>query len=242
MSRGGPFLEVTTPHLYGMRIPVGGGATTIGRGADAGTVLGDPSVSRRHAVIEVHSGRLVVRDLNSSNGTYVNGRRISGPVPVDEGDTVAFGNVETHLVMTAAPTGRGPVFNVRDQVAGRIDNIGGNQYNYEIQRESFLAEIAARKSWGRWLVTLGFVLNFAGFGLFAYGIIDFIQSIPSTTIDTPPSEVSLFGPDVGGMPLGIIGFAIAGIGMFMLIAGIVFHVSAAARRRQLERSTAPGRY
>ncbi|WP_433065223.1 FHA domain-containing protein [Dactylosporangium sp. CS-033363] len=230
------FLEVMGHGGNGLRIPVGGGPTTIGRAS----VLNDPSVSRVHAAIEVHGGRLVVRDLNSSNGTYVNGRRITGPVPVGEGDIVAFGQVETQLVTTAAP-----VYNVRDQHAGgSIHNVAGNQYNnYEVQRESFLAEIAARKSWGRALVWLGILANVVGFGMFAYGVIGFIQAIPDVTIDTPQSEVpSPFGPDAGGVPLGIIGFAIAGVGGFLLIVGIIFHVSAAARRRKMDQTLRPRRY
>ena len=49
----------------------------IGRSADAGVRLGDPTVSRRHCEIEEMEGILVVRDLGSRNGTYVNGHRIA---------------------------------------------------------------------------------------------------------------------------------------------------------------------
>jgi pSer/pThr/pTyr-binding forkhead associated (FHA) protein len=48
----------------------------IGRSADTGVRLGDPTVSRHHCVIEEMEGLLVVRDLGSTNGTYVNGQRV----------------------------------------------------------------------------------------------------------------------------------------------------------------------
>jgi len=49
----------------------------IGRSVDAGVRLSDPTVSRRHCGIEEMEGVLVVRDLGSRNGTYVNGYRIT---------------------------------------------------------------------------------------------------------------------------------------------------------------------
>ena len=50
---------------------------TIGRSADVGVHLDDQTVSHRHCEIEEVQGILVVRDLQSRNGTYVNGRRVT---------------------------------------------------------------------------------------------------------------------------------------------------------------------
>ena len=57
----------------------------------ADLVLDDPGVSRRHARVLADAGALVVEDLGSSNGTYVNGERISGPVEVASGDELQLG-------------------------------------------------------------------------------------------------------------------------------------------------------
>jgi hypothetical protein len=241
-SSGWPFLEITTPHLSGVQIPLGAGRTTIGRGAGSSAILHDDTVSRRHAEIELHGGGITLRDLDSRNGTYLNGARISGPVAVNAGDVIAFGSVQAHVVAVAEQS-RAPTYDIRDQRAERISNVGGNQYNYEIQRESFLADIASRKTKGRWLVTVGFLCLAAGFGLFAYGVISFIQAVPDIDLGTPPSEApSPLGPDVGGIPLGAIGFALATIGTFTLVAGIVVHVGAAARLRQVEKTRWSGPY
>ena len=51
--------------------------TTIGRGADVQVRLDNPYVSRCHCQIDEMEGVLVVRDLASKNGTYVNGCRIT---------------------------------------------------------------------------------------------------------------------------------------------------------------------
>jgi hypothetical protein len=64
---------------------------TIGRSPDADVVIDDPYASEFHARVEIHDGGALVHDLGSTNGTYVNGRRISVPTPAGRGDTVQIG-------------------------------------------------------------------------------------------------------------------------------------------------------
>ncbi len=65
---------------------------TIGREAGNGIVLSEEiTVSRRHAQLMRQNGELIVQDLGSTNGTFVNGQRISVPTPLHVGDTVQFG-------------------------------------------------------------------------------------------------------------------------------------------------------
>jgi hypothetical protein len=71
--------------------------------ATADLVIPDPGVSRRHARVQAQNGDVIVEDLGSSNGTYVNGHRISGPVEVGAGDELQVG--DTLLgVQRGAPT------------------------------------------------------------------------------------------------------------------------------------------
>jgi FHA domain/Protein of unknown function (DUF3662) len=65
--------------------------TRIGRSEESGIVLLDPSVSRAHAVVEVAAGEAIVRDLGSTNGTFVNGRRVEAEA-LRDGDELRFGN------------------------------------------------------------------------------------------------------------------------------------------------------
>jgi hypothetical protein len=68
------------------------GELVLGRDqASADLVIDDPGVSRRHARVLADGGGVVVEDLGSSNGTYVNGERISGPVEVGADDEVQVG-------------------------------------------------------------------------------------------------------------------------------------------------------
>jgi CheY-like chemotaxis protein len=63
----------------------------IGRGTDCDLQLVDPALSRRHCRLDWRDGRLVVDDLHSRNGTLVNGRKITEPSPLAEGDQLRMG-------------------------------------------------------------------------------------------------------------------------------------------------------
>ncbi len=65
--------------------------TTVGTDSANRIALPDASVSRRHAVIRLRDGRHVLRDLELTNGTFVNGRRIRSPIALADGDRVRFG-------------------------------------------------------------------------------------------------------------------------------------------------------
>jgi hypothetical protein len=77
-------------HESGSRYDVGEGAT-LGRG-DVEIVLEDPFASSRHARIERQGGVMVLEDLGSTNGTYLNDELLAGPQPLHSGDRVRIGD------------------------------------------------------------------------------------------------------------------------------------------------------
>ena len=73
----------------GNRIEVPAGGLLLGRAAGSAGHLGDdPALSRWHARIDLAGQELVVEDLASTNGTLLNGQRISGRQPVRPGDVI----------------------------------------------------------------------------------------------------------------------------------------------------------
>ena len=66
-------------------------ATMIGRQPDSTVYLESLAVSRHHAVISCQDGQYFVEDQGSSNGTFVNGQRVAGRVPLTERDTLQVG-------------------------------------------------------------------------------------------------------------------------------------------------------
>lgn len=65
----------------------------IGRGDDSDIAIPDGSISRKHAVLEVGVDSLMVEDLGSSNGTFVNGTRVARE-PLEDGDQLRFGSID----------------------------------------------------------------------------------------------------------------------------------------------------
>jgi hypothetical protein len=63
----------------------------IGRSRDCDVVLSDQNVSRRHAEVRPSGGKWIVKDLGSTNGVKVNGRRIQGAQSLKPGDTIELG-------------------------------------------------------------------------------------------------------------------------------------------------------
>lgn len=70
---------------------------TIGRALDNDVILDDRSVSRYHAQIREAGGGLVVVDLQSTNGTFVNGQRVLGPARLRDRDTLMIGGVSLRV-------------------------------------------------------------------------------------------------------------------------------------------------
>ncbi|MEU3981055.1 DUF1707 and FHA domain-containing protein [Streptomyces sp. NPDC026672] len=77
--------------------PSGGHPLRIGRDPASGLRLNHETVSRVHAELSHQGGFWVLRDLGSTNGTTVNGRRVIGAAVVREGDQVGFGRVSFRL-------------------------------------------------------------------------------------------------------------------------------------------------
>ncbi|MGZ6187081.1 MAG: FHA domain-containing protein, partial [Candidatus Binataceae bacterium] len=65
---------------------------TVGTAASNDLQLDEPTASRRHAALERRGGRWHVADLGSTNGTYINGRRVTAPTPLQRGDELRFAN------------------------------------------------------------------------------------------------------------------------------------------------------
>jgi pSer/pThr/pTyr-binding forkhead associated (FHA) protein len=76
---------------------------TIGRAPSNDIVLTDGRVSARHAQIERQGNRASIRDLQSTNGTYVNGQRIADAHPLAPGDTIRLGRTAWVVEAAQAP-------------------------------------------------------------------------------------------------------------------------------------------
>src|SRR5436190_6449110 len=85
--------RATLENRDGPPVSLGPDPVLIGRDAQNDLVLDDRRVSRKHAEVRLRLGRYTLYDLQSTNGTYVNGRRVAEMV-LSDGDRVAIGGVE----------------------------------------------------------------------------------------------------------------------------------------------------
>lgn len=73
------------------RIPLHSLPAVIGRLAPADVVLEGTTVSRRHCKLDLIDGKARLTDLGSTNGTFVNGARLTGPTPLEDGASIGVG-------------------------------------------------------------------------------------------------------------------------------------------------------
>jgi Protein of unknown function (DUF3662)/Inner membrane component of T3SS, cytoplasmic domain len=92
-------LVVREPAAGSRRVRLDGPLVRIGRGGENQVILADPKVSRHHGELRVRRGTLIYRDLGSTNGSLVNGTRIT-EMAVGLGDRIEVG--DTTIVVESA--------------------------------------------------------------------------------------------------------------------------------------------
>jgi hypothetical protein len=75
----------------GATFPLASDQLIIGRDAASGVAINDAEVSRQHARLTFQGGKYVLEDLGSTNGTFVNGQRLTGATVLKSGDVVSLG-------------------------------------------------------------------------------------------------------------------------------------------------------
>ena len=121
-------LTVLTGSAAGQLYRCSKAAVELGRAPDSDIKIDDDGVSRRHARIRADTGRAWVSDLDSRNGTFVNGERITGEVELHDGDKLQVGrgtvlrfglqddldeSFHEHLLASALRDGATRLFNKR---------------------------------------------------------------------------------------------------------------------------------
>lgn len=74
------------------------GDFSVGRSQECGLPLDDEKVSRRHALFHVAADELTIEDLESRNGVFVNGERVTARHRLHHGDVILIGKQEIHVI------------------------------------------------------------------------------------------------------------------------------------------------
>lgn len=85
-------LVITSGPKAGLELPLGNEPMTIGRSSESGLVIRDDYTSSHHARLLLRGDTWIIQDLDSTNGTFLAGARVSGaPVPISIGDAIKVG-------------------------------------------------------------------------------------------------------------------------------------------------------
>jgi hypothetical protein len=95
-------LVVLSPGMTGRTQELSAQRTTIGRAEDNSFQIAEPSVSSHHCEVLLGSGAVVVRDLGSTNGTYIGGEKVAEQT-LKPGQILRLGQVELRLETDGAP-------------------------------------------------------------------------------------------------------------------------------------------
>jgi len=102
-----PVIQITRENTLLSEVTIAGGSATIGRGPENDIRLGDITVSRFHARIHREaSGKVRIEDNNSTNGVYLNDRRITGSAPLAHGDEIKIGAYVLTYLDSRTPAGQ----------------------------------------------------------------------------------------------------------------------------------------
>jgi pSer/pThr/pTyr-binding forkhead associated (FHA) protein len=104
VTEGGSIhLVVEHPHSLPRLVAVTASSLLVGRGRECAIVLDDEQVSREHAMFLIDGDRVVIRDLGSHNGTYVNGAAVVGDITLSDDDLVSIGRARLAIRRNWSP-------------------------------------------------------------------------------------------------------------------------------------------
>lgn len=197
----------------------------LGREEAADIRLPFDGVSRRHATLDATGPAVVLVDLQSRNGTWVNGRRLDGPIVLRHGDLLTVGPVRLRYVDAAAagePGGRPPrragsgdaYTAERDQFIAARDQNWNQTVN--VLGEDATDEIFEGRGPGRVIAIVGMVVALAGFAWAGYTFF---------------TLATYQGPDIPEFPPQF-GYAFAMFALGGILAAIGGGMSRARRRRE----------
>jgi len=122
-------LVVTDGPNVGKAYPLQGMVCTLGRSADNTVVFDSARVSRHHVQIRLLATGAVAEDLGSTNGTWVNGRRLVEPVTLSPGDEI---RVADYITLEYAVSDPGAAATLVGDIAGGSTQVmGGDAFAYE---------------------------------------------------------------------------------------------------------------
>jgi hypothetical protein len=228
-SLGGLLLEQARPPSS-RRWLLDGDRMTIGRDPSSAIHVDDTSLSRHHADLVRNGRSWSIIDARSTNGTFVNGRRVNEAL-LQAHDVLRLGQVE----LVVRQPGPGPQDRQVNAVTydvgwqqGNISNVAGDQSNY--YHESNFRYIASRRGRARLLIVSGILLFLAGSGLAFFDVLNVDRTIVNSINSQSPNPPHI-PPEL--IPLIGIGAFMDLLGIALFIFGLIVRSGAKKEARRL---------
>jgi pSer/pThr/pTyr-binding forkhead associated (FHA) protein len=133
-------LQVVRGRSASTTLKLNDNVTSLGRHDDCVIRIKSSQVSRRHCELFEVGGQLMLRDLGSSNGTYVNGKRVAGEQPVKHGDELTVGAVTFRVAKLGQPASALPASPASQPKAGDTAVVDAVEVNDADDGEEFEME------------------------------------------------------------------------------------------------------
>lgn len=178
---------------------------TIGRLSHNDIVIDDQSVSRSHATLIINGSDYSVRDMGSSNGTFINGMRINGLSNLNENDILKVGNELVPWMNYITMSGSKEVHAASAQ----------NQNAQNVGQEKL-----PNSSGALTLGILGLIFSLGLFGIIFNILAIALGSGATSRYKTEPGKYteSSYNQAKAGKVMGIIGLGLFGLGLILIIA------------------------
>ncbi|MCI0343034.1 MAG: FHA domain-containing protein, partial [Planctomycetales bacterium] len=103
-----PKLVAESGQFQGAEYPLASAPVVLGRLPQNDIQVNDNKASRRHTRLQPQGADWFVEDLQSSNGTYLNGKKLAGPMALRDGDKISIGTTIYRFVLVGTATGPPP--------------------------------------------------------------------------------------------------------------------------------------
>ena len=181
-------LRIQTGPQAGIEFSLDRPVVRIGRGSMNEIVIQDNQSSRQHAEISREGDQLIVRDLGSTNGTFVNGERITGPRTLRPGDQLRIGET---------------TFGFEAKVGGPTPAVAGG-WDSDLMADTGRVPAAGRPKWLIWGIGAIIVLLLAGIAAAAVMPLRDGTATPTAMAGAPTAEGTVqpivVGPTATSLP------------------------------------------
>jgi pSer/pThr/pTyr-binding forkhead associated (FHA) protein len=129
-------LQVVRGRSAATTVKLADGVTSLGRGADCWIRVKSAQVSRKHCELHEVGDKLSIRDLGSSNGTWVNGKRVTGQQVLKPGDELTLGGVTFRVAALDAAVPNTPARKAGDTAVVEAVPVADDDEEFEVEFEA----------------------------------------------------------------------------------------------------------